>query len=94
MKVANSLNQVKVLSLVFGLKHGDLYFGKSTPPVVYNLSHYPSPLARLNARDEDTIRIRAQIKHRFRSAARGFAAFNERIVLQSPKNHLFTWSTQ
>lgn len=30
IKVANSFNQVKILSLVFGLKHGDLYFGKST----------------------------------------------------------------
>lgn len=43
-KVANSLNQVKVLSLVFGLKHGDvLYFGKSTSSVVYNLSRCLSP---------------------------------------------------
>lgn len=42
-EVANS-QSIKILSLLFGLKHGDLYFGKSTTPIpdIYKIAAYSS----------------------------------------------------
>lgn len=45
---SNKFSQsVKDLYLVFGLKHGDLYFGKSTFPVIY-LMHSFFSVSRLS----------------------------------------------